>query len=1482
MKKPFTLNILLITRQLLLFSILFFGFTYANAANNANQINKSSYDATNLQAAFSVLKTRIESERKSLEKLSIACDEMGTKEQINRRVKNMKKQYIEDIGHPFSTSIFNEIVFKQKWDIGWDISELKSIQYELAEIKKNSNKDVNILCKASREDTLNLVEIKKLANETQKAAEKAKKLFSRMKEISSRLYSLSDTWSLPHLQFNESISKILDSSHLKITDSRNKGLWKCREPGDSFIYDSKSRRLLKKIHSESQNRLEQAKDLLKQAKDNNYKHTDIFQARYNDYRSFVNEGTIPHKKYLDCRVTYNYLRDKCVEFESELMQKTKERIRDLHESLLESLDEIYDFRREQLASLKVIHMSIDTDVAWIYQYELDADECMGNMDLNETTSVNTVEVPPISPESCTCTGGSIEVGAYKNESDCLKDQKIWSGDLVTWSTKNGGTCYRCPEEDVDCEEKVDRNSEPQKQPKQVNGTIWNVWGPIPYGYGTICLTDGEVSGRMKSGAKKGKDGWFGRKGGGTMRPTGKSCTKTDPIKPKPIPVKPDSSPDTEKNNSGLDPSKPNSINPNHPKVATLIKEWISSAEPPMNVTDGANARYEPYGRWTGEGINGIIGKVTANPDDVSGRTPEKYVWDKRDTLKSVDHCTLGEYVIAKLKNRSINHCKGRYKPTVNDVIGTSKKQAEERLRKKGLKTKVVLGNPALSKKDSIKVEKTIPSAGATVNRGDTVTIVIHPPFVDKRTVPNLKGLTEKEIIDKIKDAGLIPKVKKVKTSSSEQSGKVSTVKPLPGSEVVAGTVVYVDVFDTFDDRVLVPNVIGLGMKEAAKKIKEAGFKPVLTLGDITEDRSKDKTITEQKPKAGAKIIPGTEIEIVVCRYKAKRKTIPKSNSTKKQVYCALGKAGFIYDPNMDYYVFRSYELKENRRQFRREYKIFSDYKKNSLQRAQKIQREGKMKFIMKAPLKELCPHLKKNCHASEQPFVGDLCGKLDGPVIPSSGIHSEEEEISPGGKIVFSDSVESFGGGKSIDTAAKCDSYNKCLAEMMQQIQQLSLKMASSQGLTFGCKYLGLGQAIAKVSKDANSAGCKIAGNYEQTGDMIKETAGQMCKGQAIVFDINKLSSCRQLSKKTSTNITPDVQRNPKSQKQPKQVNGTIWKVWGPVPYGYGTKCLTDEEVSAYMKPGAMKSKDGWFGRKGGGTMKPTGKSCTKPEPGGKSSDGKDSKVVFSDSVEDFGGGKAVNTKNVPDVVGLGMRKAANVIKTAGFTPVLELGKNTKDPKKDKTIVRQVPKPGIKAALGSKIKMFIYTYKVTIPTSSTDFKQEQKKYLLPGGVPYIDVPKKILDYSFDSTIFDEWDVPKTFRGGRLMRPLAAGIENPLFKDTGVHAMTFCYQVSHLGRIVPFGICFSLGWLEPNDPIDKKKVKETQTYFCSEKKIHIESEQNSKGETDWKYVSVYSDDTWMGVTIWIPRPLFDREESLVKLAPEWISKIEPYAKRCKPK
>lgn len=120
------------------------------------------------------------------------------------------------------------------------------------------------------------------------------------------------------------------------------------------------------------------------------------------------------------------------------------------------------------------------------------------------------------------------------------------------------------------------------------------------------------------------------------------------------------------------------------------------------------------------------------------------------------------------------------------------------------------------------------------------------------------------------------------------------------------------------------------------------------------------------------------------RISCRGQIVPENKKLEKKVYCNIGKSSFSYKPNLDYYVFRSYKLSENRRHFRRNYKIIGDYNNRSLQNAQKIQAGGKMEFIMKAPLRELCPHLKNNCNTAES-FVSDLCGRLnENAVLPSS------------------------------------------------------------------------------------------------------------------------------------------------------------------------------------------------------------------------------------------------------------------------------------------------------------------------------------------------------------------------------------------------------------------------------------------------------------------------------------------------------------------
>jgi len=335
---------------------------------------------------------------------------------------------------------------------------------------------------------------------------------------------------------------------------------------------------------------------------------------------------------------------------------------------------------------------------------------------------------------------------------------------------------------------------------------------------------------------------------------------------------------------------PGGIDPTKPVIARYINAWLKNAEPIANAS-GADLHFDKWGRVEGRAVGGII-TLNARPDNIAGRTPEQYVWDMRDELKldSVDHCTLGEYVTAKLNDKLLDHCKGRYKPKVSDVAGMSKKQAEAILKGLGLKTKVSLGTPASSAKDSMRVERTIPDIGATVNRSATVTIVIHTPFVDTRRVPEFTGRTTKEILKKIKNVGLSPVINMVRAASSEQTGRVQSLDPPPGTDLKSGATVRVDVFGPYVRTHNVPDVTGYTEDKARDKLTALGLKLNIVENKTTGDRFLAGTVASQMPEAGTTVKVGKTIELVVYKQSIPDCTyLPGSepfwDQRKQQYYC---------------------------------------------------------------------------------------------------------------------------------------------------------------------------------------------------------------------------------------------------------------------------------------------------------------------------------------------------------------------------------------------------------------------------------------------------------------------------------------------------------------------------------------------------------------------------------------------------------------------
>lgn len=303
------------------------------------------------------------------------------------------------------------------------------------------------------------------------------------------------------------------------------------------------------------------------------------------------------------------------------------------------------------------------------------------------------------------------------------------------------------------------------------------------------------------------------------------------------------------------------FDPNSANISALIRQWIKIAEPPSNAR-GARLKYEKWGRVYGQAINHTV-KINAKPDDVNGRTPEQYVWDMRNFLDSVNHCSLGEYVTLKNEGQSLDHCMGRYKTKVSDVAGLSKTQAEKKLASLGLKTKVKLGRPAPTKNKSLTVERTLPDSGTAIMRGGIVTLVLHTPFKDTKIVPLSPGDSAKEAMKKIKRAGLKPKIAVVKATRPGQTGEIQSLDPPEGTELKAGAVVLVNIFGPYVKTVPVPDVTGLTKEKAFRKLASVGLKARLSSQRETDDSHRVGTIYSQRPAVGTQVKAGENIELVV-------------------------------------------------------------------------------------------------------------------------------------------------------------------------------------------------------------------------------------------------------------------------------------------------------------------------------------------------------------------------------------------------------------------------------------------------------------------------------------------------------------------------------------------------------------------------------------------------------------------------------------------
>jgi beta-lactam-binding protein with PASTA domain len=224
-----------------------------------------------------------------------------------------------------------------------------------------------------------------------------------------------------------------------------------------------------------------------------------------------------------------------------------------------------------------------------------------------------------------------------------------------------------------------------------------------------------------------------------------------------------------------------------------------------------------------------------------------------------------------------------------DVVGSPLATATSTIDAAGLKTGVVsfTGTSAVGVADGAIVSEN-PPAGTRVKTGGTVDLVV----AGSRSVavPSLTGLTLAGATSALQNAGY--KVGTVTTvvSSAQASGTVLAQSQPAGSTESAGTAVDLQIAQSPQGPVPVPDVVGDTQSTATSAIRKAGFK----VGVVAQASSTvpNGTVISQGPTGGVSATLGTTVTLMVSSGPGNAVVPNVVGMTQAQAVAALTNAGF--------------------------------------------------------------------------------------------------------------------------------------------------------------------------------------------------------------------------------------------------------------------------------------------------------------------------------------------------------------------------------------------------------------------------------------------------------------------------------------------------------------------------------------------------------------------------------------------------------------
>ncbi len=166
--------------------------------------------------------------------------------------------------------------------------------------------------------------------------------------------------------------------------------------------------------------------------------------------------------------------------------------------------------------------------------------------------------------------------------------------------------------------------------------------------------------------------------------------------------------------------------------------------------------------------------------------------------------------------------------------------------------------PSPDTKPGTVLRQSIP-AGQRVPRDHPVSIVLSE---EVPKVPGVVGLAVPEATEKLKQAGYTLKVGDAVAHATAPKDSIVSQDPNADAEVKKGETVTVQL-SSGPGEAPVPKLIGFPIGKAQKELEKLGFKPTVRWVELAETPT--MVVLNQKPAAGEKVKPGSEVQLTVCR-----------------------------------------------------------------------------------------------------------------------------------------------------------------------------------------------------------------------------------------------------------------------------------------------------------------------------------------------------------------------------------------------------------------------------------------------------------------------------------------------------------------------------------------------------------------------------------------------------------------------------------------